>query len=77
MRIRINHPMADTISVISGFGAYAGKNSVEIAFFKDGDFVVPPIPEFAQYHDGSTEDSAVYPYVPRELVDEFLFYHER
>lgn len=72
MKFRIIHPMADTISVINGFGAYAGENTSEIAFFCDGEFVVEPIEPFAKYHDGSTEDSAVYPWVPNDLIQAFL-----
>ena len=71
MKIRINHPMADTISVVDHAFAYAGPNSVEIAFFRKGDWVVKPIPEFAEYHDGG-HDTAVYPYVPRNLVYDFI-----
>lgn len=73
-KIRINHPMADTISIVSHSFAYAGENSVELAFFKNGDWVVKPIPEFADYHDGTPEDmdTAVYPYVPTNLVDDFI-----
>lgn len=74
MRHKIKHPMADTISVITGTGAYAGKNTSEIAFFMKGDWVVSPIEPFADYHDGSDlgADTAVYPYVPNDLITAFL-----
>lgn len=72
MKIKINHPMADTISVVDHEFAYAGPNTVEIAFFRKGDWVVNPIPEFIAYHDGGFGDTAVYPYVPRNLVDDFI-----
>jgi hypothetical protein len=74
MKIRINHPMADMISIVDHTFAYAGPSSVELAFFNKGDWVVKPIPEFAEYHDGTPEDhdTAVYPYVPRNLVDDFI-----
>ena len=66
--------MADQISISTGQGAYDGDNSSEIAFFKNKDWVVIPIPEFATYHDGSDSiaDTAVYPYVPNELIEKFL-----
>ena len=70
--VKINHQMADTISISKGDRAYCGKNSSEIAFFQCDDWQVVPIPEFAIYHDGSDADTAVYPYVPNELVDSFL-----
>jgi hypothetical protein len=72
MKIRINHPMADTISVVDHSFAYAGPNSVEIAFFREGDWVIDPIPDFREWHDGSDGDTSVYAYVPRNLVDDFI-----
>jgi hypothetical protein len=73
-KIKINHMMADQISISTGQGAYDGDSSSEIAFFKNKDWVVVPIPEFATYHDGSDSiaDTAVYPYVPNELIEKFL-----
>ena len=66
--------MADQISISTGQGAYDGDSSSEIAFFKNKDWVVIPIPEFATYHDGSDSvaDTAVYPYVPNEKIEKFL-----
>jgi hypothetical protein len=74
MKMRINHPMADTISVVSHLGTYSGNNTSEIAFFRKGEWVVTPIEPFADYHDGSPSDAdtAVYPYVPNDLIDAFL-----
>jgi hypothetical protein len=74
MKMRIKHPMADTISVINHHGAYSGDGTSEIAFFLNGDWVVTPIEPFADYHDGSPSDAdtAVYPYVPNDLIDAFL-----
>ena len=73
-KIKINHMMADTISISTGTHIYNGDNSSEIAFFKNNDWVVVPIPEFATYHDGSDSiaDTAVYPYVPNEKIEKFL-----
>jgi len=73
-KVKINHPMADTISISTGTHVYSGENTSEIAFFKDNDWVVVAIPEFCTYHDGSPSnaDTAVYPYVPNEKIDRFL-----
>jgi hypothetical protein len=73
-KIKINHMMADMISISTGSHAYSGDNSSEIAFFQYGDWQVIPIPEFATYHDGSASnsDTAVYPYVPNEKIEKFL-----
>ena len=80
MKHRINHPKADVISVIKTcpgeMRAYAGKNSSEIAFFLNGEFVIEPIEPFAEYHDGSDSDAAVYGWVPDELIDAFLSENE-
>lgn len=74
--IKINHPMADSISVQdSEYHHCVPGESSEIAFFKDSAFVVAPIEPFTLYHDGSdasVHDTAVYDYVPNELIDEFL-----
>jgi hypothetical protein len=73
-RVKIKHPQADTLSISTGAGAYAGMHTSEIAFFLNGQWVVDPIEPFATYHDGSPSDSdtAVYPYVPNELIDAFI-----
>lgn len=73
-KVKINHPMADTISISTGEHVYSGENSSEIAFFKNNDWVVIAIPEFSPYHDGSpsNSDTAVYPWVPNELINKFL-----
>jgi hypothetical protein len=73
-RVKINHPLADTLSISTGKGAYAGMHTSEIAFFKNGEWVIDPIEPFADYHDGSPNDSstAVYPYVSNELIDAFI-----
>ena len=73
-RVKINHPNADTLSISTGAGAYAGVYTSEIAFFSKGEWVVTPIEPFAEYHDGSPSDAdtAVYLYVPNELLDAFI-----
>lgn len=73
-KVKINHPMADTISISTGTHVYSGDNSSEIAFFQNDDWQVIAIPEFCTYHDGSdtVAATAVYPYVPNELIESFL-----
>jgi hypothetical protein len=72
--LSIQHPMANRISVQNHGGAYADAQRSELAFFQDDEWVVEPIPEFAEYHDGSPSDAdiAVYPWVPNDLVVGFL-----
>ena len=72
MRYKIKHPMADTISVVNHSFAYAGENTSEVAFFHKGEWVVSPIEPFADYHDGSALDTAVYGWVPNVLIEAFL-----
>lgn len=72
MRYRINHPMANRMSVIDHHIAYSGKGTSELAFFQGRKWVTEPIPEFAAYHDNSDSDTAVYGWVPNKLVEEFL-----
>jgi hypothetical protein len=73
-KVKIKHPSADIISIITGEGAYAGENTSEIAFFSKGNWVITPIEPFADYHDGSPNDAdtAVYPWVPNSLIEAFL-----
>jgi hypothetical protein len=61
------HPMADEVSIAIGDGAYARfPHSVELAFFKNGDWVTQPLPELADYYSHE-----VYPYV--SLIDFAMF----
>jgi hypothetical protein len=73
-KVKIKHPQADTLSISTGAGAYAGMYTSEIAFFSRGQWVLDPIEPFADYHDGSPSDAstAVYPYVPNELIEAFI-----
>lgn len=72
--VKIKHPQADRLSIATGKGAYAGENTSEIAFFLKNEWVITPIEPFAAYHDGSPSDSdtAVYPWVPNDLIQAFL-----
>jgi len=73
-KVKIKHPKADTLSISTGQGAYGGENASEIAFFSKGNWVIDPIEPFADYHDGSPSDSstAVYGWVPNDLIEAFL-----
>jgi hypothetical protein len=77
VKTKINHPLADTVSVVVGIGTYSTTSQSELAFFKDGEWVTEVIPEFEKYHDGSPNyaDTCVYPWVPNRLVDNFLDNH--
>ena len=69
----IQHPLADEISIAIGDGAMASfPYTVELAFFKNGDWVNAIIPEFAAYADGPTSDTSVYAYVPLDVFANFL-----
>jgi hypothetical protein len=64
----IQHPLADEISVAIGDGAMCRfPYSVELAFFKDGEWQESILEEFAAYHSGG-----VYAYVPLEMFASFL-----
>lgn len=73
-RIAITHGDADTISISKGTGAYSDVLCREIAFFLKGKWVVNPMEYFASYHDGSPSDAstAVYGWVPNEMIESFL-----
>lgn len=77
MKEKINHALADTISIIKevpgGGPAYCDAFSSEIAFFRNGEWVTDIIPEFADYTDGvNIEDTIVYCYVPDSKIIDFL-----
>ena len=74
-RVKINHPDAYWISIVNGEMAMASASTSEIAFFREnGSWVVDPVAEFANYHDGSPSDAstAVYGWVPNDEIDAFL-----
>jgi hypothetical protein len=67
-RASISHPMADEVSIAMGSGAYARfPHSVELAFFKNGEWVTEPLPEFAALYSHE-----VYPYVPLIYFAQFM-----
>lgn len=70
---RLNHPMADKISIIDHAHAYARQGSTsEIAFFMGKDWVTDIIEPFEPYADLPAGDTLVYGWVPNELLDNFL-----
>jgi len=72
-KIKINHPLADQISVQSSSFHYANETCSEIAFFKKGEFVLEIIPEFAGYQvERKDTNTLVYALVPDELIWKFL-----
>jgi hypothetical protein len=67
-KAKIAHPMADEVSIAMGEGAYARfPHSVELAFFKNGEWVTEPLPEFAALYSHE-----VYPYVPLIYFAQFM-----
>ncbi|MCG3771141.1 MAG: hypothetical protein JW384_02321 [Nitrosomonadaceae bacterium] len=73
-RISLTHSEADTMSISTSQNAYSNESSSEIAFFLKGEWVVTPIEYFAKYHDHwpSYATTAVYGWVPNELIESFL-----
>ena len=72
--VKINHPLADKISVQDSERHYCvpGKSS-EIAFFIGKNFQTEIIAEFADYTHVEPElDTRVYSHVPNELIYSFL-----
>ena len=64
----IQHPLADEVSIAIGDGAMCiFPFSVELAFFKNGDWQESILDEFAAYHT-----NGVYAYVPLEMFASFL-----
>lgn len=64
----IQHPLADEVSLAIGDGAMCTfPYTVELAFFKNGEWVYEIISEFAAYHT-----NGVYAYVPLEMFANFL-----
>lgn len=64
----LSHPMADEVSIAIGDGAYARfPHTVELAFFRNGEWVTEALPEFASYYSHE-----VYPFVPLKMLADFL-----
>lgn len=72
-RATLSHPMADEVSVAIGSGHYARfPYSVELAFFRNGEWVTDILPEFAGCADAIAGDTRVYAYVPLIYFAQFL-----
>ena len=70
---KLNHPMADKISIIDHEYAYATQGfSSEIAFFKGNNWVLDIIKPFGPYADSMAGDTRVYGHVPNGLIESFL-----
>lgn len=72
--IRLNHPMANRVSIIDHEYAYCVPGvSSEIAFFIDRNWITTYIEPFAEYADDvEGNDTLVYADVPNELLNTFL-----
>ena len=70
--IKINHPLADKISVQTSRFHYASENTSEVALFLKGKFQTVVVDEFADYADGQASDTLVYGFVPNDIIESFL-----
>jgi hypothetical protein len=69
----LHHPMVDEVSLAIGNSAYANfPYTVEVAFFKNGEWVTSIIDQFAPYADHVAGDTRVYAYVPLTLISTFI-----
>jgi hypothetical protein len=72
-RATLSHPLADEVSVAIGSGHYARfPYSVELAFFRNGEWVTDILPEFAACADAIAGNTRVYAYVPLIYFAQFL-----
>ena len=72
-RATLAHPLADEVSLSIGSGAYANfPHTVELAFFRNGEWVTEIIPELAEYAFGPEGDTRVYAWVPQIEFSHFL-----
>lgn len=73
-RATLSHPLADEVSIALGSGQYSRfPHSVELAFFKNDEWVTSILDEFAPYADGpGGSDSLVYGWVPLKVLADFL-----
>jgi len=66
------HPFTDEVSLGIGQGSYSNfPYSVELAFFKNDEWVKETIPEFAAWADGGGS-YPVYGWVPLHVFADFL-----
>ena len=70
--IAIKHELADEISY---FEEPTSAKYCEAAFFLDSEWVIETIPELAEYADVVAGDTRVYRYIPRDVLNDFLWKH--
>jgi len=68
--IAIKHELADEISY---FEEPSSAKHCEAAFFMEDEWVIETIPELAEYADVVAGDTRVYRYIPREILNDFLW----
>lgn len=68
--IALKHDLADEISY---FEEPMSAKHCEAAFFLEDEWVIETIPEFAEYADVVAGDTRVYRYIPREILNDFLW----
>jgi hypothetical protein len=69
----IRHPLADEISIALGDNGYCDfPYSVELAFFKNGEWVTDILEDFEKYADSIAGDTLVYPRVPLVMLAQFV-----
>lgn len=69
----IRHPLADEISIALGDNGYCDfPYSVELAFFKNGEWVTDILEDFEKYADSIVGDTLVYPRVPLVMLAQFV-----
>ena len=72
-RASLHHPMADEISIALGDNGYCNfPHSVELAFFKNGEWVTDIIEDFEKFTDGLAITTLVYPRVPLVMLAQFV-----
>jgi len=76
MRIKINHPLANYISIQNSELSHSTDSTSEIAFFiykgNIRKFQTTVLEEFSKYAEETEGDTLVYSYVPNELIDQFV-----
>ena len=68
--LAIKHELADEISY---FEEPTSAKYCEAAFFLDDEWVTDIIAELADYADAVASDTRVYRYIPRDILNDFLW----
>lgn len=73
-RCMLDHWRADEVSIIFGAGTHSAfPFSVEIAFFKDDEWVTEVLPEFREYVRQGPSQYTIYEYVPINRIGMFIY----